>query len=493
MILKKNSVRLVWLGAAFLGALPLLAKTLVVAKTGGQYVTVQAGLTAANAGDTVLVKAGTYNESVSFGKSGTATGYITLLGETGAILDGTGVGAEELVSIDSKSYVRVVGFEVRNLKKPGTPIGISVNGGGSYIEIRGNRVHNIENANGNAHGIAIYGTTTTPISQLVVDDNEITACKLGQSESMALNGNVSDFTVSNNVVHDNDNIGIVFIGFEGNGPGDQDQARNGICFGNHVYNISSAANPTYGGERSADGIYVDGGRNIVIERNTVADCDIAFEIASEHGGKTASNITIRNNFASGSYQGNILVGGYAAAMGNAENILIVGNTSYHGKDGEVVLQNNCKGVTLKNNIFYASAGNGYLVNSGSNNTTVAADNNLYYGASASSPGPWADAHAVYADPKLQSSPTNLHLAAGSPAINAGAALETVVAGNLDVDGDPRVSGAKTDIGADETGGAVGLCGRPNRLGYLEKSKALRNGLGQSLPETKAAGRWFPTP
>ena len=58
-----------------------------------------------------------------------------------------------------------------------------------------------------------------------------------------LNGNVDGFTVSHNLVHDNDNIGIDFIGFEGNGPATLDQARNGRCFGNRVYNISSAANP----------------------------------------------------------------------------------------------------------------------------------------------------------------------------------------------------------------------------------------------------------
>jgi len=35
---------------------------------------------------------------------------------------------------------------------------------------------------------------------------------------MVLNGNVEKFVVSNNVVHDNDNIGIDFIGYEGENP-----------------------------------------------------------------------------------------------------------------------------------------------------------------------------------------------------------------------------------------------------------------------------------
>lgn len=433
------------------------AKVITVAKTGGAHATIQAGLDAAAAGDTVSVAAGTYGEAVAFKKSGSqAAGWITLKGQPGAIIDGTGLKGDGLVTIESKSWVRVEGFEVRNLKGTGTPIGISISGGGNHIAVIGNKVHHIENANGNAHGIAAYGDAATPISDLVIDGNEIHSCKLGQSESMVLNGNVDGFTVSRNVVHDNDNIGIDFIGFEGTGPAGQDQARNGKCFGNRVYNISSAANPTYGGERSADGIYVDGGRDIVIEGNIIDNCDIGIEIASEHGGKATANIIVRNNFASRSWQGNIMSGGYASSKGSAENISIIGNTTYGGRDGEVVLQFNCKNVTIKNNVFVSTGGGAYLENSGSNNTAITVDNNLYWGGSKSSPGSWPDAHALYADPKLAGAPGNLHLTAGSPAIGAGLALEAALAGTSDIDGEGRVAAGKPDLGADEFGGTTRL-------------------------------------
>jgi hypothetical protein len=424
------------------------SSTLIVAKSGGSYNTIQAAVTAANAGDTVLVQAGTYNEAVSFGKSGNATGYITLKGEAGAIIDGTGKG-ELGIAVVNRNYIKVMGLEVQNFTGTGTPIGISIEGSSSNLELRNNKVHNIENANGNAHGIAFYGTSATPISAVIVDGNEIYNCKLGQSESMVLNGNVTNFTVSNNVVHDNDNIGIDFIGFEGNGPADQDQARSGVCTGNHVYSISSATNPTYGGERSADGIYVDGGKDIVIERNIVDNCDIGIEIASEHGGKTTSGITVRSNFVSRSYQGNIMSGGYAANRGNAANIFIVNNTLFHGADGEIVLQYNCNGITIKNNICVANPGTGYLSNSGSNNTNIVVDNNLYYGASTSSPGSWSDATAKYANPQLSNAPTDMHILPASPAKNIGAALAVDIAGTLDIDGQPRIQGDTIDIGADE--------------------------------------------
>jgi len=347
-----------------------------------------------------------------------------------------------------------VGMTVQNFKGSGTPMGIDVEGSSSYIELRNNLVHHIENPTGNAHGIAFYGTSATPMTNLVVAGNEIRNCRLGQSESLVLNGNVNGFTVSGNTIHDNDNIGIDFIGFEGTGPAGQDQARNGSCVGNVVYNISSAANPTYGGDRSADGIYVDGGLGIVIERNRVDNCDIGVEVASEHGGRSATNITVRNNFISRGYQGNILMGGYDATRGNAVNVVVVNNTTYQGTYGEIQLQYNCNGVTLKNNILYAGAGQPYISESGSNNTNVSVLNNMYFGASLISPGSYPDASARFVNPLFLTPLTDLHLQAVSPAIDAGInlgndALGQPLAGATDIDGDPRLQGSAIDIGADE--------------------------------------------
>ena len=445
--------------AALLGVLVLpgivSAREIIVAPIGGEFATISAGVGAAQAGDVVTVRAGIYSDAVSFGRSGSATaGFITLRGDPGAILDGTGRSGAQGITISSRNYIKVIGMTVQNFKGSGTPMGISVEGNSSSIELRNNLIHNIENPSGNAHGIAFYGTSATPMTSIVVDGNEIRNCRLGQSESLVLNGNVNGFTVANNIVHDNDNIGIDFIGFEGTGPAAQDQARNGICVDNVVYNISSATNPTYGGERSADGIYVDGGRDIVIERNRADNCDIGIEVASEHFGKATSNITVRNNFISRGYQGNILMGGYASNRGNAVNVVVVNNTTSQGTDGEILLQYNCNGITIKNNILYARTGRFYISNGGGNNTNIAVDNNVYFGASNTSPGSYPDARARFVNPLLVSPLVDLHLLVGSPAIGAGINLGNdpqgqPLSGASDIDGGPRVQGSAIDIGAHE--------------------------------------------
>lgn len=91
----------------------------VVAKTGGTYATIMAGLNAATAGDTVLVKAGTYSEIVTWPTSGSSSGgYIVLkaYGDGPAIISGQGLtasqNAAELVIIRSKSYAAIIGLEI---------------------------------------------------------------------------------------------------------------------------------------------------------------------------------------------------------------------------------------------------------------------------------------------------------------------------------------------------------------------------------------------
>lgn len=161
------------------------------------------------------------------------------------------------------------------------------------IHIRGCTVHGVRGT----HGICVYARNDLfPIQNITVEGCEVYDCECGDSESMVLNGNIDGFTIKNNRIHDNNNIGIDMIGFEGTAkhPDDDehknayevDMVRNGICTGNVIYNISTKGNQAYleDGEYDlcADGIYVDGGQNIEIYENFIFNCDIGLEVATEH-------------------------------------------------------------------------------------------------------------------------------------------------------------------------------------------------------------------
>ena len=252
-----------------LGAPASNADVLKVAESGGDFTSIQAALDAAGPGDTIQVheKATPYFEKLTFPRGGTTTeGFITLEAAAGEhpVIDGTGVPGSNMLLMSSRSYVKLIGFEIRNNLGVKDGSGVRILGSGSNIEIRDNRIHDIRGTH--AMGITVYGTEPDPISDLVIDGNEIYDCEPAHSEALTLNGNVTGFEVTNNVVRDVNNIGIDFIGGETDiQPDPAKVARDGVCRGNQVFR----ANSDYGGGYAA-GIYVDGGRDIVIENNVVS-------------------------------------------------------------------------------------------------------------------------------------------------------------------------------------------------------------------------------
>ncbi|PRC95125.1 choice-of-anchor Q domain-containing protein [Solimicrobium silvestre] len=453
--------------------------------------TLQKAVSTVGPGSVINARAGTYTEQVIFttANSGSASGgYITLQNYPGekAIIDGTSIVLSAnsanmaLVNLTDVSYVRVIGFEICNLTTNSAaivPAGIFVSGSGSNIELRNNYVHNIvttvNSASGNAFGIGIYGTEApASINGLILDGNEVAFLKTGSSESVSVNGNVENFQVTNNVVHDNDNIGIDFIGFEGTSPNPAyDQARNGEVSGNVVYNISSYVNSAYpSGSYGADGLYVDGGTNIVMERNIVYQTDIGIEVASEHAGHLGSFVTLRSNLIYKNNLTGISLGGTSAtANGGTDSCGIFNNTLYQNDTtgsgtGEIALQNHLTNIQFANNVVISSTQGIFI--SGVSSALPAMNGDLYFSGGATGTWQWKGAtynslaafttasgnekNGLAADPVLIS-PTagNFKLGAGSPAINAGIALTATQVGSLDLAGNPRVQSTGIDIGAYE--------------------------------------------
>jgi hypothetical protein len=454
--------------------------------------TIQHAADTVRAGSTVNVRGGVYEELVSIKASGNATdGFITFRsypGET-AVLDAEHFapdGRSAIWTIHNKSYVRIEGFEVRNYRTAEhrlVPLGISVMGAGSHIELLKNNVHHIEQTfngrdapgNGaNGFGIAVYGTDAkTPISELVLDGNEVHHLKTGSSESLVVNGNVTNFRITHNVVHDNNNIGIDVIGFERTAPDPAvDQARDGVVSGNLVYSITSRGNPAYGNEQNSDGIYVDGGTRILIEQNVMHDVDFGIELASEHKDRSTSYITARNNLIYHCHTAGVSIGGYAPERGHTDHSTVVNNTFYENDtsrtgSGEFQMQWNMADNVFANNVVYAGADCLIAVNKSQvekQQPPVTIDHNLYYCASGLNGSKWEqfparvtgfdnyvrltgnDRHSRFLDPHFVDAAANdFHLRSDSPAIAAGT-TDGVPVGELDLEGSPRVRSGKIDIG-----------------------------------------------
>lgn len=331
----------------------------------------------ANAGTTILIRKGVYHEKLIVKYSGTDSKPIIFeaYNKEKVILSGKNMKDSEedtaLVTINNKNYVTISGVTIQDLSsdlEDKTIMGIYVTGTSSHITLKNNKVQRIEThtKNGNAHGIAIYGTGT--IKDINILNNTLQDLKLGSSESLVLNGNIQSFKVENNIVRRSDNIGIDLIGYEGTSNNKKlDYVRNGIVKNNIVYDVSSYSNPAYGKDYSADGIYVDGGKNITIEQNTIYKSDIGIEATSEHAKKYANNINIINNTIYENFYTGISIGGYDKHRGGTINSTISQNILYRndtkGLDGgQLLLQYDTKNNVIERNILTAGPSRIFISN-----------------------------------------------------------------------------------------------------------------------------------
>jgi Bacterial Ig-like domain (group 3) len=391
------------------------------------WLTIQHAANSVSAGATVYVFGGVYHEWINFPASGTKSAPITFQSVPGqiAVIDGTGVpccassqeggnGIQGLITIVNQSYLTIRGFEIRNYttdKADATPTGVWITGYGTGIRILNNRVHNITTkaeANGNAFGISVYATSKIPITKLEIDGNEVYDLRTGESESVNVDGNVTHFRITNNLVHDNDNIGIDAIGYEGVGPVGYDEAMYGEISGNTIYNISGITNPGEGYEYDADGLYCDGCAYVTFERNVIIQVDYGIETTSENQVCLANGTewsgpnntgtaargtfpcdgryaTVRNNIFYNSNACGNSIGGYAHRSkrggpsnggGSSYHDVFVNNTLYNnatqpgdfsegGSTGEFQIQyqvGNAQGDVYENNIVYAGAYNTWIFN-----------------------------------------------------------------------------------------------------------------------------------
>lgn len=442
--------------------------------------TIAEALSRALPGDTVLVRDGVYHERVVFERSGEEGRPITLRRDCDSlpVLDVSGLAAPDDglpagIKIIDQHHIIVSGFEIRGVRASRAgdfPSGVWVRGSAHDITLEHLRVHDVrawrDGDRSGAHGIAFYGTSPSPMHRVELRSSEVFELTLGWSEAVVFNGNVRDFVVARNTVHDVDNIAFDFIGFEADvcaGCSSEDvtttedvnRARAGVVAENIAFDVSSRGNPAYGDDKSAGCFYVDGGADIIIERNTAYRCDIGVELASEAPGKSTRDIVVRNNVFFHNDVVGITTGGYSdgdgPGGGAATGCYVVNNTIYESsRDGwantGVLLQSRNVANTYANNIIVATPQSAAIADYGAKNRDNVFTNNIIFQGGLDG---IVQGAGLRADPGLRRPEAgDFSLAPGSLARDAGVELDDEIVGELDHSGEKRRRGV-LDVGAYE--------------------------------------------
>jgi hypothetical protein len=317
-------------------------------------------------------------------------------------------------------------------------------------------------------GITAYGTDPIAgISNLVIDGNQIFNCQPANSEALTLNGNVSNFQVENNYVHDVNSIGIDFIGGEGMSPNPAtDLVRNGEVSGNRVTRAHRA-----GAGNDAAGIFVDGAQNVIVEGNVCWANDVGIEVNAVVPVATTTGVIVRDNNVYLNWGPGISVGASQQSDGIVTGCQVLNNTLFHdetkrGGEGELRLQVGSNNL-IENNLV--DGARGVILLAGQFGSSSDASNyNLFFapGSAASALFEWdgftysglialqtavsKDTGSIFANPLLLNpAAPRPRLSLRSPAINAGDPNFVPAAGETDFAGNARLLGGRVDIGAIE--------------------------------------------
>jgi hypothetical protein len=345
------------------------------------YRTIQNAINKAAVNATIVVRAGVYNEKLDIsGKAGLS--IVNYSGEM-PILSGSGFTGDYLVNIAGCKDIKFSGFEITGFKANEFEI-ICIQNGSNNVEISHCKIHDngVLKTADNAHMILAIGDTDTVMKNITISNNEIYNCATGWSESITVEGNVDGFLVSDNVIHDCTNIGIDLAGFYENecSNASLNQARNGIVSKNVIYNIkcpySTCAN-----------IYVDGGRDIIIENNHVFNSMVGIEVGCENAYDSnhpsyraaVSGVIVRNNLIHNNSEIGISIGGYDGInTGKVINTQIYNNTLY--KNNCEINLDYCDNISINRNIIYSSDNSKYFIKNYQVRmaTDIHSDDNIFY-------------------------------------------------------------------------------------------------------------------
>ena len=391
--------------------------------------TIQKAANTLTAGQTVYVKAGTYNEQVTVRNSGSAGKYITFSAylDNIVIVDGTGINMDPgygrdggLIQIWGKSYIKVSGFTIINSGYAG----LFVNTPGSYnnppshdIIFEGNTIKDSW-----AAAIIMFGRGSSNAENYVARNNIIIRGHMGGDpmahESLSVGGKISNFEISGNTIKDS------FWGAIDS----KDGVYNGKIFGNTCTNTEMSCVYVDGYSIGADNIDVFD--NVVHDMKNVGTESNGFNVNSEQGGPT-TNIRFYNNLVYNNPGTAMRMSYYRSGTeGKVDRITITSNTFFNNgvgnanRGGISIERSDATNTVIRNNIIFQ---NGFGVRNSEADAIMS--NNL-------------ETNPLFLNPSV----FNFHLHVNSPAINKGSSAN---APGFDFDGKARPSGGGYDIGAYE--------------------------------------------
>ncbi len=333
-------------------------------------------------GDTVFIRAGTYNEYIQQGISGSPGNPITYKNYPGEMPVITGSGTWRWHILE-QSYIRIEGLTFRNFEK-----------GGIQIRARNDSITGIEVLNctfenqgplNNEGAKTIHVTTTDTdhmVTNVTIRGNHLENVDTGDHPAIQVAGDSHYVQVVDNYIESTTSIAIGVAGRP-----DIDQPTNILIKGNEITDHGSA------GKYSA-GIYLDGaGENIVVEENIIYGGQQGIKVSLEPtaAGLITRHVLVRRNLLYNNTQINLKLGvgdsnDSCSQAGQLEESTAVHNTVFNSLAESTNNRFGCgQDLRWKNNIFVdVSDGTAFQYKSNDDDTTYAAtwlmDFNLFYNA-----------------------------------------------------------------------------------------------------------------